>query len=145
MENTERAATPWHLWVVAVIAILWNAGGVASYMATELDLLSGLDLPPEQIAYFTSFPAWAVAVWALGVWGAFLGSVFLLLRRKLAVMSYGVSIVGLAGTTYYERAVADIPASMTTHGQIAFAAAIWVITIALLLYARAMTAKGVLR
>lgn len=135
---------PWHLWVVGGVSLLWNLGGVASYMATELGQLEGMELPPEQLEYFYSFPAWAVAFWALGVWGSAIGSLLLLLRKKLAVWSYGISIVGLLGTTFFERIVAVMPASMLSTGQNMFAVAIWVITISLFVYASRMTAKGVL-
>lgn len=140
-----RPKTPWHLWVIGVVATIWNAGGVASYLATETGNLEQMGMTAEQIAYFSSFPAWAVAFWALGVWGCFLGSIALLLRRKWATWLYGISIVGLLGTTFYERTVADIPASMQTHGQLWFAAAIWVITIFLLIYSSRMTRAGILR
>ncbi|MDE1466124.1 hypothetical protein [Aurantiacibacter sp. D1-12] len=140
-----RPATPWHLWVIGIVSLLWNAGGIMSYLMTELNMLDSLEMTPDQIAYFSSFPTWAVAFWAMGVWGAFIGSALILLRRKLAVTSFGISIVGLIGTTYYERFVGDLPESFNTAGQYAFAAAIWIITIALFFYARAMTARGVLR
>lgn len=136
---------PWHLWVIGGVSLLWNLGGVASYVATKTDQLAAMGFPPEQAAYFYSFPAWAVAFWALGVWGSALGSLLLLLRKKLAVMSFGVSLIGLLGTTYYERRVAVIPESMETHGQIWFAVAIWVITLALFIYSRRMAERGVLR
>ena len=135
---------PWHLWVVGAVSLLWNLAGVVSYMATELGQLEGMAFPPEQLEYFYSFPAWAVAFWALGVWGSALGSLLLLLRKKLAVWAFGVSIIGLLGTTFYERMVAVIPQSMQSTGQNLFAVAIWVITIGLFVYASRMTAKGVL-
>src|SRR3546814_4715800 len=62
--------TPWHLWVVGVLSLLWNAVGAFDYTMTKLndaDYLSAFT--PEQIAYFQSFPLWANAGWALGVWG----------------------------------------------------------------------------
>jgi hypothetical protein len=135
---------PWHLWVVGAVSLLWNLTGVVSYMATELGQLEGMAFPPEQLEYFYSFPAWAVAFWALGVWGSAIGSLLLLLRKKLAVWAFGVSIIGLLGTTFYERMVAVIPQSMQSTGQNLFAVAIWVITIGLFVYASRMTAKGVL-
>ncbi len=135
---------PWHLWVVGAVSLLWNMTGVVSYMATELGQLEGMAFPPEQLEYFYSFPAWAVAFWALGVWGSAIGSLLLLLRKKLALWAFGVSIIGLLGTTFYERMVAVIPQSIQSTGQNLFAVAIWVITIGLFVYASRMTAKGVL-
>jgi len=119
---TESVKTPWHLWVVGILTLLWNTGGVSSYLGTKLGALKSMGFEGEALTYFDSFPAWASAFWALGVWGCFLGSLALLLRRAWAVWLFGISIIGLLGTTYYERFVADIPASMVTHGQLLFAA-----------------------
>lgn len=138
--------TPWHLWAVGIISLLWNAGGAASYTMTELRMLEGMDgITPEMLEYFYGFPAWAVALWALGVWGCFLGSILLLFRSRFAVWSFGVSIVGLIGVTAYERLVIVLPEAMQTTGQNLFAVAIWVITIALFIYSLRMTKAGVLR
>ena len=137
--------TPWHVWVVGIVSLLWNAGGVASYLATETGNLAALGMPDETHAYFYGFPAWAVATWALGVWGSFVGSVLLLLRSRFAVWSFAISVIGLVGTTYYERLVTDIPDALNSLGQQLFAVAIWVITLFLLRYSRRMTARGVLR
>ena len=137
--------TPWHLWAIGVVSLLWNALGVASYLATETGNLAAFGMPEETHAYFYGFPDWAVAVWALGVWGCFFGSIALLLRSRWAVALFGISIVGLLGTTIYERVVADIPPALDTTGNTLLAVAIWVITIALFIYSRRMAAAGVLR
>ncbi len=134
--------TPWWFWLVAVAALLWNAGGVISYLSTELGYLENLEMPAEQIEYFNNFPAWAVAFWALGVWGAFLGSVALLFRSRFAVTLYAISIIGLIGTTYYQRVASQLPAGLDGWG---FAILIWVITIALLLFSMAMRNRAILR
>jgi hypothetical protein len=141
----DRPATPWHLWVVGIVSLIWNSGGVISYMMTELGKLDALGMPSELHGYFYSFPAWAVAFWALGVWGCFFGSAALLLRSRFAVWLFAISIVGLMGTTIYERVFADAPAALQTPGQNLFAAAIWIITFALFIYANRMASKGVLR
>lgn len=137
--------TPWHVWVVGVVSLLWNAGGVASYTMTELGMLDGMGIPQEQLDYFYNFPTWAVAVWALGVWGCFFGSLLLLFRSRLAVWSFGISIIGLVGTTYYERMVAVIPESLQTTGNNIFAAVIWGVTLLLFIYASRMKRAGVLK
>lgn len=140
----ESVKTPWHLWAVGIVSLLWNAGGAASYTMTELGMLEGM-MTPAQTEYFYGFPAWAVAFWALGVWGCFFGSIALLLRSRFAVWLFGVSIVGLLGTTIYERAFAVLPESLQTTGQNLFAVAIWVITLALFIYSSRMKRAGVLQ
>ncbi len=144
MNELTRSA-PWHLWVVGGLSLLWNLVGAASYTMTELGKLEEMGFPADQIAYFYGFPAWAVAFWALGVWGCVLGSLMLLLRRQWAVWAFALSIIGLAGTTFYEWGVADIPDSMRSTGNNIFALVIWAITFSLYLYARRMAMKSFLR
>ena len=134
--------TPWHLWVVGGLTLLWNSVGIFSYMMTELGKLGDLGMTPEQIAWFDSFPAWATAVWALGVWGAFLGSVLLLLRSRWAVTAILVALVGLAGTTIYQNFVTEVPADMRNLG---LDLTIWATTMFMLWYALKMRREGVLR
>jgi len=137
-----RAKAPWHLWVAGIVTLLFNAMGVLSYTMTKLGMLAEMGMTPEQIAFMDSYPAWAIALWALGVWGAFAGSVLLLLRSRLAVPAMLVALLGLIGTTVYNYGMADVPASMEAP---ALDAAIWVVTVFLLVYARNMRAAGVLR
>lgn len=136
------AKAPWHLWAVGIVTLLWNAVGILSYLMTELGQLATLGMTESQIAYFETFPAWATAVWALGVWGAFFGSVFLLMRSRHAVTALIVSVIGLVGTTVFQRVVTEVPPEMTNN---ALDAAIWIITLGTLWYAMRMRREGVLR
>ena len=139
------ARTPMHLWIIGVIAVLWNAVGAFDYSATQLRLESYMSqFTPEQLAYFYGFPAWAVAGWAVGVWGSFLGSLALLLRRTWAVWLFGAALAGLAVTTLYNFVLTD-GASQMGAGAAVFSAVIWAIALFLFFYARAMAARGVLR
>ena len=136
------AKTPWHLWLVGVLTLLFNAMGIVSYMTTKLGMLAEMGLTPDQIAFMESYPAWISAFWALGVWGAFAGSVLLLLRSRYAVAAMVLATIGLVGTTIGNYAVIDVPASMQAP---ALDVAIWAVTLFLLFYARRMAAAGVLR
>jgi hypothetical protein len=99
---------------------------------------------PEQLAYFYSFPAWAVACWAIGVWGALLGSVALLLRQRWAVWAFGASILGMVLTTIYNFGMTD-GVRLMGPGALAFTAVIWAVALFLFFYARAMEKRAVLR
>lgn len=138
----ESTKTPWHLWVVGILTLLWNAIGIFSYMMTHLDRLEDLGMTPDQIAFFDSFPAWANALWALGVWGAFIGSILLLLRSRWAVTSVAISVVGLVGTTIYQNFMIEVPEELQS---LPLNVMIWVTTLFMLWYARRMTAAGLLR
>lgn len=136
------AKAPWHLWLVGVVTLLFNAMGIVSYLTTKLGMLAEMGLTPSQIAFMNSYPSWISALWALGVWGAFAGSVLLLLRSRLAVAAMVVATVGLVGTTVGNYLILDVPADMQAP---ALDAAIWAVTLFLLFYARRMVAAGVLR
>ncbi len=136
------AGAPWHLWVIGVLTLLFNAMGILSYMTTQLGMLAELGMTPDQIAFMESYPAWVSAFWALGVWDAFAGSVLLLLRSRWAVAAMVVALVGLIGTTIGNYAVLDVTAAMQAP---ALDVAIWVVTLGLLFYCGRMAKAGVLR
>jgi hypothetical protein len=139
-----RPRTPLHLWVVGVLSLLWNAMGAFDYLATQLELESYMSqFSAEQLAYFYEIPAWAVSGWAFGVWGAVAGSIGLLLRRRWAVWAFAVSLAGMAVSSLHSLVLSEGAAIMGTGGMI-FTAIIWVIAIALLIYARAQAQRGVL-
>jgi hypothetical protein len=143
--NELNAKAPRHLWIVGVLAVLWNAVGAFDYSASQLRIESYMSqFTPEQLAYFYGFPAWAIAAWAIAVWGALLGSLCLLLRKAWAVWLFGASIVAMVLTGLYSYVLTDGLAMMGTGGAI-FTAVIWLIAFSLYFYARAMARRGVLR
>lgn len=136
---------PWHLWVVGILAILWNLGGAVDYTMTQTRNAAYLDqFTPEQLAYFTSWPAWFEGFWALGVWGAFAGSILLLFRNRFAFYAYIVSLIGIAGTTFW-TVTNPMPESLNSAAMWAFTTAIVLSVILLVIYSRRMIAAGVLR
>ena len=58
---------------------------------------------------------------------------------------YAASLAGLAVGTFYQFGISAMPASVRTPGAIGFNAALWVVAIALLWFARRMQARGILR
>ena len=42
--------TPWHLWAVGIVTLLWNGLGITSYLMTELGQLDALGMSSSQIA-----------------------------------------------------------------------------------------------
>ncbi len=139
--------TPWHLWLVGVIAVLFNAIGVfdhAMAMAQGAKYMASAGMTPAQIAHFQEFPFWMNAVWTIGVWGAMLGSVLVLLRRKLAFPVFVVSLAAFLVSLIYTYVLTDGGEIM--GGQMAIASA--VITAFLLFfiwYSWLMSKRSVLR
>lgn len=150
VDDHAAEAAPWHLWAVGVVSLLWNAFGAMNYTMSQLRNPSWLEgmtrdmgvSVEEMIAYIDSFPAWSHACWALGVWGALIGSLLLLLRKRHAVWAFGVSLLGLAGTSYYQ---ATAPRPEWAEQAVGMTLVIWSIATFLLIYAVSMKNKGVLR
>ena len=137
---------PLHLWVIGVLATAWNAFGAFDYLMTQTRnaaYLAGFTDP--QRAYFDSFPLWMEACWALGVWGGLAGALLLLLRNRHAATAFAVSLAGLAISTVWQYVLNAPPAEMMTGGMLTMNVVIWAVAIALLLYARTMRKRGVLR
>ena len=142
--NQTTAKTPIHLWIVGVLAVLWNAGGAFDYSATQLRLEFYMSqFTPEQLDYFYSFPVWMDAAWAIAVWSSLLGSLLLLFRKSLAVWLFAAALLGLAVSTLYNFVLANGLEAMG-QGAAIFTAVIWLIAIFLFFYSRAMAKKGVL-
>lgn len=136
--------TPVHLWIVGVLAVLWNGYGAFDYLATQLRLdFHMAQFTPELLDYFYSIPSWAIACWAIAVWFALAGSVGLLLRKCWSVWAFGISIVGMILSAVNGFLLSN---GLEVMGNIYIylSAVIWVIAFALFFYARAMCAKGVL-
>ncbi|MEO1221354.1 MAG: hypothetical protein AAFY42_08390 [Pseudomonadota bacterium] len=151
--------TPWHIWVVGVLALLWNSGGASDYIQVKLKVESYLQQGADMVgitaadisAYYDAFPIWADISWALGVWGAVAGSVLILLRSRFAMHAFGIALIGLIVTTIYTVSspmpmgedAALVEAARTF--QMVFSAVIWLSVLLLIYYCFRMTKAGVLR
>jgi hypothetical protein len=146
-DSAPATKTPWHLWLVAIVAVLWNTMGVVDFtmtMTRNEAYLKGLT--PAQVDYIRNFPVWSIVAWGAGVYGGLLGSIALLLRRRWAVPVFLVSILGVIVTSVYSHLISDLDKVMGGGaGGMIFSAVIFVIAMFLWLYARAMTRRGVLR
>lgn len=138
--------TPWHLWVVGVVAVLWNGFGCFDYVMTQTNRdqwFAQMGMTEVQLAYFNAMPAWTHAAWAIGVWGGLIGGLLLLVRRKWAFQAFALSFLGWLAGAIYAFALSDGMAAMGPMWpmQIVIGGAcvffIW--------YAWMMSNKGVLR
>ncbi|MGE4061757.1 MAG: hypothetical protein AB7E79_00155 [Rhodospirillaceae bacterium] len=140
------AKTPWHLWLVGIVAVLFNAVGAFDYVMSKTQgeaYMAGAGMTPEQIAFMMDYPVWMNVVWPIGVWGAFAASVLILLRKKLAVPVFLISTVAWFVSLLYTYILTN---GGEIWGQSMHIVSV-VITVLLLFftwYAREMTKRGVL-
>jgi hypothetical protein len=153
LEETMAPGTtaPKSLYVVGVLALLWNAFGCYDYIMTRLrdtdylaSMMPTVD-PNAMLAWVDAFPIWAQFGWGLGVWAGLLGAVLLLLRNRWAVQVFAASLVGaVLGLGYQILMAPPLPGAESAINDI-MPFVIILVALALFLYARAMRAKGVLR
>ena len=135
--------TPWHLWVVGGLSLLWNAFGCYDFTMTATNNAAYLEPYPQELRdYWLNMPAWTWIVWAIGVFGSLLGSIALLLRRKIAYPLFAASF--LAALVSMGRSLIDKDAP-TMEGQLIASTVILVIIMLLALYARWLSRREVLR
>lgn len=138
--------TPRHLWVVGILAVLWNSFGAFDYTMTKSHNAAYLaNFPAVIIAYIDAAPPLFTAFWALGVWSALAGSIALLLRSRFALHLFALSLLGLTVSMLYQHVLIPAPPEMNSGMMVAMTVLIWATAIALLVYARAMARRGVLR
>ena len=137
---------PWHLWVIGIVSLLWNAMGAYDYYMTQSQNEAYMgQFSPEQLEFFYGFPAWVDATWAIAVWFALLGSVLLLLRNAIALWAFVISFVGMVLTTIHNLFLADRSALDTMGNfELGFSLVIFAVSLLLIIYARRMKIIGML-
>lgn len=146
LREGRRAATPWHLWLVGILSLLWNAAGAFDFVVTltrNEQYMSAFS--EEPLAFFYGLPAWVVACWAIAVWGGVLGSILLLFRHRLAVAVFFVSLIAVVLTTVHNYLLSNGLEVMDDPFALWFSGAIFVIAVLLFIYAVWLNRLSVLR
>lgn len=83
-------------WIISSIALLWNLMGVNQYilMAYKSESVR-VGLTPEKLALIDATPMWATGAFAVAVFAGALGSIALLLRKKVAHNLFLISLFGI--------------------------------------------------
>lgn len=145
LNTINRVKAPWHLWAVGIVGTLWSAMGAMDYVMTKLRVESYMAaFTPEQVEFFYGFPIWVNATWATAVWGGVIGCLLLLMRKSVAVGVLLVSFIAMAITAFHNFVLSNGMEVMGDTFSLVFSAIIFLVALALYLYAKAMSAKGVL-
>lgn len=151
MQQAVSARAPAHRWIVGILSLLWNSFGCYDYTMTRTrgaEYIAGM-MPAADanaaLAWINSMPLYAQAGWAIGVWLGLLGSLLLLIRSRWAVWSFGLSLVGAVLSLGYQLALAPPMPGSTGPTSKVMPMIIIVVAIGLLLYARTVEKKGILR
>ena len=133
-------------WIIGTVALLWNLLGVMAYVmqvsATPEQLAAAYT--PEQVELLLAIPAWATSMTAIATTFGVLGSILLLLRRKLSTVVYAISLVALIIQNIYSFGMTETLAVFGTT-PLVIQSAVMLIAVFLVWYSRQAGAKGWLR
>ena len=127
------------------MAMLWCSMGVIDFLMTQTRNQAYMsNFTPQQIEFFYSLPPWVLLAWAVAVWGGVLGAVLLILRRRFAVQVFLVSFIAMVLSTFHNYLLSDGMEVMGDPFSLIFSAVIFLIALALFVYAHVMYKRGVL-
>lgn len=147
--NSMTVKTPWHLWAVGLVSLLWSGYGGYDFIMTTTQgeayfRASGFD--QAMIDYFNTMPTWMYVPWTLGVWGAIAGSILLLLRSRWAVWAFGLSLIGAVVSLIHGQFINPMPPLPEAMAMMKYMPFVIVLIAAFLAwYAWFATKRGVLR
>ena len=91
--NTNNKPNIW-FWIIAVAALIWNGMGVMRYLMQAYNTESfRTQFTEVQLVAIDGNPAWLTGVFAIAVFSGLLGCIAMLIRKKLAVLLFGLSLL----------------------------------------------------
>lgn len=141
MSNTNKPNAIF--WSIGVIALIWNILGVGAYLAQAYMTEDAMALLSQsEQDFYTNYPAWATAAFAIGVFAGLLGCIALLMRKKVAVLLFTLSLLGVLIQQVYNFFIQDYVEMSGTNmiGPIA----IVIVCFFLLWYSKAQRANGII-
>lgn len=97
MTNTNMNKTlPTWFWIAAVLGLAWNIFGVVQFLSTSngtVESLMRTGLTADQAKLYVSLPGWMTASFAVGVFAGVIGSLLLLMKKKLAYTVFLISLL----------------------------------------------------
>tara|TARA_B110000285_G_scaffold75856_1_gene87346 strand:- start:123 stop:560 length:438 start_codon:yes stop_codon:yes gene_type:complete len=89
-------------WGISSTALVWNLMGIFNYLEEAFMTNKVLEtLPKEQQILYQDVPAWVTAAFAIAVFSGTLGSLLLLLKKKIASTFFIISFLGIMGQMSY--------------------------------------------
>jgi hypothetical protein len=134
--------TPWHVWVVGILTILWNGSAAVTIMLAQAGRMPNLE--PDEAAYYAAQPVWFVISTDIALVSAIAAGIALLLRSRAAVWLFAITMIALVVNNGYELATGT-SRMLVNQGALIITCVIIVIAVLQLVYARAMAKRGVLR
>jgi hypothetical protein len=152
MSTTEFKSPPatpgtWHLWVVGLVSLVWNAGSCYSQVMVlthnERYFRAG-QMTPEMVEYFTTRPLLYDLAANVSVWGGVVAAIGLLMRKSWTVPWVVVSQAAMGLNCIYTLVSPDANKALGAKGSIP-AIILVVLGALLVVYTIKMKRHGLLR
>lgn len=133
---------PWWFWVVALLGLLWNLIGLSMfYIEMTMTPEAVAALPPEQRQIHAAMPMLAYVFFGIAVVSGVLGSIGLLLKRRLAAPLLLVSLLAVLAQMITAYAATPVWALTGASGAV-FPLALIAVSLLLWLFARKALRRG---
>lgn len=130
-------------WIISVVALLWNIIGIYAYLSQAYmtsEVIATLS-EPEQL-YYNNVEDWATASYAIAVFAGALGSLLLLLRKKMAYTLLVLSLIAVLIQATYNFFIQDF--MPVENVQMIWSAILILISIFLVWFSKDASNKGIL-
>ena len=92
---------PKWFFIVAILAIVWNALGVMAYLSMAfMSAEDFMKLPETQRNLELAMPLWAKAAFAIAVFAGFIGSLLLVFKKSIAIFALVFSFLAVCVQQY---------------------------------------------
>lgn len=119
--------------IISYAAIAWNFLGLLSFIMQQLMTDEMLKkLPQAEQDLYSNLPAWYTISYGMAVIFGFLGSVFLLLRKKISTTLYLLSLIGVLTQTFYMFFMSN---TFAVYGYSSAILPLFIVVLAIFLYA----------
>ena len=136
-----RIKTPWHIWVVGGLTLLWNGSGAVTILLAQAGRLPGLGA--DEAAYYAAQPWWFVISTDIATLAPVAAGVALFFRSQLAVWLFAVSLFFIIVNNFYD-VTAGTSRTLVNQGALIVTITIVVIAVHQVIYALVMNKRGVL-
>ncbi len=142
MAEIDRPNTPWHIWPIGILALLWNGAGAYTIMLAQAGRMPGLSA--DEAAYYAAQATWFITLTDLALISAICAALTLLLRSRWAVPLFMLSILCIGITAAWDLG-AGTSRMFSSQAALIATLVIWLLAGLQLWYALAMRKRGVLR
>ena len=140
--STPIRRSPTHLWVVAILTLLWNGSGAYTIVMAQAGRLSDVDA--NEAAYYAAQPSWFVIATDIALLLPLAAAVALLLRSRNAAWLFALSLIVFVVNNVYDIA-AGTSLAVVDRGWLVTTVLIAVISVLQFVYAWVMKQRVVLQ